>query len=174
MPLHDAPVDHVAVAVEDAREARRLWQSLSEAGAKVIERLHLWPDDNPGCPGVEDCDVKWMTTLDLSGLLLVVLAPHNGDDLIAKFLRRAGGRDVHHIAYGVSDIDEALAACLAHVGVSKLSVIAVDPDALSQVFLRCDDDHRIVELVQRAESFTGTFTCRNVAALTQGERSIPS
>jgi hypothetical protein len=41
---------------------------------------------------------------------------------------------------------------------------------MSQVFFKFDPDYRIVELVERTLGFEGSFTCKNVATLTAGER----
>lgn len=170
MPLHNLPIDHIAIALETAKDLRRNWKVLTDAGANTIEAVHLWPDGIPGCPPVAEADKKWMATIDIGELMIVLLAPHSADDLIARFLHRAGTRDVHHIAFATRNIRQILADCLAISGIRQITSLAVDEPYLSQVFLGTEGDIRITELVERGQDFRGTFTCRNIAALTTGER----
>lgn len=170
MPLHRAPIDHVAIALPSKEEVATIVQALLDTGYPIAEPLHLWPDDIPDCPPVAAEDRKWMATIDIGEMLVVLLAPCSEDDLIARFLERAGRPDIHHIAFAVDPIDEMLNTVTMIPGVRQITPLAEDEDLLSQVFLMKDPDIRIVELIERPSSFRGTFTCRNIIALTQGER----
>ncbi len=168
MPLCDCAIDHFAVAVTSPRELKSYWQSLTEGGAETIEPVLLWPDDVPGCQPVSNESKKWMVTLDCYRFKLVLLAPHNESDLIARFLKHTG-TGVHHLAFTTSNIRAKLEECLNVSGVSQISPLAIDSNSLSQVFVRIMGDARIIELIERKDTFHGTFTCRNIAALTKGE-----
>jgi hypothetical protein len=167
-PLDTASVDHVAVALPARSDVERLWLQLSDRGARVVEALLLWPDEIPGCDPVPPEHKKWMATLDVGPYWIVLLAPHGPDDLIGRFVQRAAGAAIHHIAFCVPNISRALESCLSVPGVRQITVLAEDA-TLSQVFLRVEDDPRIIELIERAEGFEGTFTCQNIRALTAGE-----
>ncbi|MFZ1682798.1 MAG: hypothetical protein WAU88_01585 [Candidatus Zixiibacteriota bacterium] len=171
-PLEHAPIDHIAVAALNARELRRLWQIATDIGAKVVEPVHLWPDDLPGCPEIVfDADRKYMCTVDVDDFLVVLLAPHNGSDIIADFLERSGGPSVHHFALAVDNVETKLSECRSYPYVRQITPIATDEGLLTQVFLAADDDTRIIELIKRGKDFRGTFTCKNIATLTAGERA---
>lgn len=172
MPLFGARIDHLAVALPSLDVLREHSLRLQERGHSVLEPVAIWPDAWPECPVVPDLHRKWMETLDVGPMLLVLLAPASPDDLIARCIAGADGRAVHHVAYeAVGDglgLDDVLGRCERVPGVVRLSGIAQDP-ALTQVFLRDGSDPRIVELVRRAPTFSGTFRCGNIAALTYGE-----
>ena len=174
MLLHDAPVDHLAFALlsEDhlCRNFDLLMRGRSEA--TVIDLPRTWPEGD-GCPEVHWRDRKWMATVALAdGLQVTLLAPRSDGDVISTYLGNAGGEELHHVALRVVAIVE----CLDQVKTScrsarQITPLAIDEDYLAQVFLKFDPDHRIVELVERFASFTGSFTCKNVQTLTAGERN---
>lgn len=170
MPLHNAAIDHVAIALPSKGEVQTIIQALTEAEFPVVEPLHLWPDDIPECPKVADEDRKWMATADLGEMLVVLLAPHAENDLIARFLARSGRPNIHHIAFAVHPIGDVLETVTAIPDVRQITPLAKDEEHLCQVFLKMDPDIRIVELIERVHNFRGTFTCNNITALTAGER----
>lgn len=169
MPLEHCSVDHVAIALQDVGTLKAIWYEATECGATTVEAVHRWPDGSPGCESVPESDKKWMCTIDAGGLMFVLLAPQSENDVIASFIKR-GGEGVHHIAFNVPNIHVSLSQCLSVVGVRQITVLAEDRPLLSQVFLKTVGDDRITELVTRGDQFRGTFTCRNIAKLTEGER----
>lgn len=171
MPLHNAAIDHLALALPTHADIVEMAVALNVAGIDVVEPLHRWPDDIPECPTVPVADRKWMATFNLGEMLLVLLAPQSEDDLIARFVQWAGGPGIHHMAFQVDPIEETLAQLTNTLGVRQITPLAVDDDYLKQVFLKMEPDIRIIELIERVDTFQGTFTCSNIAALTAGERA---
>jgi hypothetical protein len=167
-PLAGARLDHVTLALESESALRREFAGLVEGGATVREPVAAWPEDVGGRPAVEPRDRKWIATVDVGPWLVVLVAPRTRGDVVARFLRAAGGAGVHHVAYAVPDVRAATAACLREAGTRRIA--RATGRRLSQVFLRVEGEIAIVELVRRHPRFRGTFTPENVAALTAGER----
>jgi methylmalonyl-CoA/ethylmalonyl-CoA epimerase len=92
-PMRLERIDHVGYAVSDLDEAvayhRRLY------GAEVSHRERLDPD------GVEEALIK------VGESYIQLLAPIRDDSPVARFLAR-NGPGVHHIGYGVADVDATL------------------------------------------------------------------
>ncbi len=87
-------LDHVAIAVHDldaAIEAHRRQYGVEPAHREVVESQ-----------GVEEA------MLALGGSYVQLLRPLGPDTPVGRFLERRG-EGLHHIAYAVADIDEALA-----------------------------------------------------------------
>jgi len=86
-------IEHVALAVRDLDEAlddlARVW------GLQVGSRERV--EDQ----GVEEA------TLDVGGAQLQLIAPTSEASTVARFLERRG-EGLHHIAYGVSDLEASL------------------------------------------------------------------
>ncbi|QDU29486.1 hypothetical protein ETAA8_45960 [Anatilimnocola aggregata] len=172
MSFRSARIDHIAIAFASYGELLDADFSLLRSGAKVIDPVHAWPTTAAECKEVQTSwlDAKWMSTLAVGTLPITLLAPMIHGDLISQYVSSCGRADIHHVAFAVEDID----SILGEVGrvlpeLRQISVVAID-EALSQVFLRSAGDPRICELIERRSGFGGFFTCKNIAALTQGLR----
>jgi methylmalonyl-CoA/ethylmalonyl-CoA epimerase len=84
-------IDHVGYAVEDLEEAIRYHERLY--GAEVAHRERMDSD------GVNEA------LLAIGDSYIQLLEATRDDSPVAKFLERNGGPGVHHIGYGVADID---------------------------------------------------------------------
>lgn len=84
-------IDHVGYAVEDLEEAIRYHERLY--GAEVAHRERMDSD------GVNEA------LLAVGDSYIQLLEATRDDSPVAKFLERNGGPGVHHIGYGVADID---------------------------------------------------------------------
>jgi methylmalonyl-CoA epimerase len=88
-------IDHVGIVVEDLDEAIAEHRDLF--GVTVLHREE-WHD--------EDAEVA---VLGVGPNAIYLIAPVDDDSPFAEFLAE-GGPGLHHIAYGVPDLDAALAA----------------------------------------------------------------
>ena len=88
-------IDHVGYAVEDLEEAVRYHERLY--GAEVAHRETMERD------GVREALIA------IGDSFLQLLEPLRDDSPVAKFLERNGGPGVHHVGYGVADVDVTLA-----------------------------------------------------------------
>jgi methylmalonyl-CoA/ethylmalonyl-CoA epimerase len=84
-------IDHVGYAVEDLEEAVRYHERLY--GAEVAHRERMESD------GVNEA------LLAIGDSYIQLLEATRDDSPVAKFLERNGGPGVHHIGYGVADIE---------------------------------------------------------------------
>lgn len=84
-------IDHVGYAVEDLEEAIRYHERLY--GAEVAHRERMDSD------GVNEA------LLAVGDSYIQLLEATRDDSPVAKFLERNGGPGVHHVGYGVADID---------------------------------------------------------------------
>ena len=169
-PLEIASIDHLAFALRERTELHRLFGELIEdRHVEIIDTPRVWPFGD-GCPEVPLADQKLMATVDVGGVQVTLLAPNSAGDIIANYVERAGGDELHHVAITVPDIVSAMQSMDAIPGGKAITPLAVDEDSLKQVFYRCDPDWRIVEIVERVNNFRGAFTCKNVVTLTAGER----
>lgn len=87
-------IDHVGYAVEDLEEAIRYHERLY--GAEVAHRETMERD------GVREALIA------IGDSFLQLLEPIRDDSPVAKFLERNGGPGVHHVGYGVADVDATL------------------------------------------------------------------
>jgi methylmalonyl-CoA/ethylmalonyl-CoA epimerase len=92
-------IDHIGIAVP----------SLQEGLAVYRDRLGM---ELAGIETVEEQKVR-VAILKVGGTRIELLEATADDSPIAKFLS-GGGRGVHHIAYRVADLDEALRRCEAN------------------------------------------------------------
>jgi methylmalonyl-CoA/ethylmalonyl-CoA epimerase len=97
-------IDHVGVAVEDLDAAIALYESRFEmplVHREVVEQF-----------GVE------AVLLDVGESHVELLAPQGADSPVGKFLA-SNGPGLHHVAYGVDDIDAALEQ-IAAAGIERI------------------------------------------------------
>ena len=87
-------IDHVGYAVEDLEEAVRYHERLY--GAEVAHRETIASD------GVREALIA------VGGSFIQLLEPLHDASPVAKFLARNGGPGVHHVGYGVADVDATL------------------------------------------------------------------
>lgn len=98
-------IDHVGYAVEDLEAAVRYHERLY--GAEVVHREEMEAD------GVREALIA------VGPSFLQLLEPTRADSPVGRFLER-NGEGVHHVGYGVADVD----ATLAHL--KDLGVRVVD------------------------------------------------
>jgi methylmalonyl-CoA/ethylmalonyl-CoA epimerase len=84
-------IDHVGYAVEDLEEAIRYHERLYDAEVAHRERMES--------DGVNEA------LLAVGDSYIQLLEATRDDSPVARFLERNGGPGVHHIGYGVADID---------------------------------------------------------------------
>jgi hypothetical protein len=166
--LYAAPVHHVALALSEPKVRRWAAELERKHNLHPIEPLHLWPDEAPGCPRTPAEHQTVMASFQADGFRVVLLAPAHDRCVLARHLRKAG-QGLHHVAFEVPDI-EATTAMLGALGLRQITDLADDEPELKQVFFKQDPDPRIVELVERASGFDGTFKCGNLRTLIDGER----
>lgn len=104
-------IHHVAIVVRDLDESLEFWTGTLGA---TLELRAAVPDF-----GVEAACIEWSGAAGAAGLphgsLYELLAPLDEKGGIARFLA-TNGPGIHHVAWAVTDIDEALAS-LAGAGV---------------------------------------------------------
>jgi methylmalonyl-CoA/ethylmalonyl-CoA epimerase len=88
------PLDHIAIAVHDLDAGERPYRLLGLARAAEDETVHS-----------QQVRVR---TLQLANGLLELLMPTSSESPIASFLEKRGS-GLHHIAFGVDDIEAELA-----------------------------------------------------------------
>ena len=86
-------IDHVGYAVEDLEAAVRYHERLY--GAEVVHREEMERD------GVREALIA------IGPSFLQLLEPTRADSPVARFLER-NGEGVHHVGYGVADVDATL------------------------------------------------------------------
>jgi methylmalonyl-CoA/ethylmalonyl-CoA epimerase len=86
-------IDHVGYAVEDLEEAVRYHERLYDAEVAHRERMER--------DGVDEA------LLAVGDSFIQLLAPTRPDSPVGRFLER-NGPGVHHIGYGVEDVDATL------------------------------------------------------------------
>ncbi len=92
--MNGYPIDHVAVAVSSLSDAVPMFERLSGAAGSPVEELPAQGVNVAFVGGVE------------------LLEPRGPDSTVARFLERRGP-GLHHIAYRVPEISEALEAAKA-------------------------------------------------------------
>lgn len=88
--MHELPLDHVAVAVEDLGAAVPVYERITGASCSPVEAL---PE--------QGVNVAFVGSLEL-------LEPRGPESTVARFLERRGP-GLHHVAYRVPDLTAALA-----------------------------------------------------------------
>ena len=92
----DTKIDHIGVAVRDMEKSISFYEKV--LGGKLIDRY------TSEAVGVE----SEIAIMEVSGSRTELLAPtNNTTSPIARFIKQKG-KGVHHIAYRVDDLDEAL------------------------------------------------------------------
>lgn len=131
-------IDHIGVAVEDLDSAIKLYERSFE-----MELVHRETVESQGVEAV---------LLDVGEGHIELLSPLGPDTPVGKFLAKKGP-GIHHVAYSVEDIDQALDQAKAiglklidespRTGIRGSRVAFVHPAATGSV---------LTEIVQPAES----------------------
>jgi methylmalonyl-CoA/ethylmalonyl-CoA epimerase len=138
-------IDHVGYAVESLEEAIRYHERLY--GAEVAHRERMDSD------GVDEA------LLAIGDSYIQLLQPTRDDSPVARFLERNGGPGVHHIGYGVADIDATFRA-LSEQGVRLVedhprpgsrgcTVAFIHPKAAMGVLVELVEDPTLVDAAAR-------------------------
>ncbi|SEQ32809.1 VOC family protein [Piscibacillus halophilus] len=89
-------LDHIGVAVRQLDHSIQFYENV--LGAKLVDRYRSEK------PGVE----SEIAVMEVNGTVTELLAPtNNTTSPIARFIKQKG-KGVHHIAYRVADLDEAI------------------------------------------------------------------
>jgi hypothetical protein len=172
-PLATSKIDHLAIVLPTALDVQKQYDALMQRGGTIVDLPRNWPQGNRCDVSIPQSDHKFIGTVSVHGTHITLLSPASPGDVLHVYLSRLNvKRALHHPAFLVPDIVEALSEVRRYFGdqVRQITPLAVDAGQLSQVFLKFGSDPRIVEMVQRENGFDGSFTCRNVATLTSGER----
>jgi methylmalonyl-CoA/ethylmalonyl-CoA epimerase len=94
-------LDHVGIAVPNLADAMDVWRPLSTSPPSVPEEV---PSNR----------VR-VVFLDVAGSHLELLEPTDASSPVARFLAKHGP-GVHHLAFGVENVDRALAGVAARGG----------------------------------------------------------
>ena len=94
----ELPLDHVAIAVPDISTALPIYELLANASGSAIERVES-----------QKVDVAFVGT---GNGRIELLQPASPDSTVQKFLDKRGA-GLHHIAYRVPDLEQALARLAA-------------------------------------------------------------
>jgi methylmalonyl-CoA/ethylmalonyl-CoA epimerase len=86
-------ISHLGLAVKDLDAAIRLYREVFG-----LEVTHRW---------VAEADRMEAATFDLGGVELELMQPLEDDSPVGKFIAKRG-EGIHHIAYKVDDVGEAL------------------------------------------------------------------
>lgn len=126
-------IDHVGVAVDDLEQARGLFQQLLGTSGEV--------EDVPS-------EQVRVAMLELGGSRLELLEPTADDSPVGRFLDRQG-EGVHQVAFGVDDLEAALARA-EDLGIRVLGDVREGAGGTRVCFLHPKDCHGVlVELVER-------------------------
>lgn len=162
-------VDHAAIVVSNLSELEQFADRAVAVGASLVEPPHRFPSGVCAEAGVAADLEKHMVTLGLSSGLLVVAAPMRPGDQAHRHLERWGPFVPHHVAVSVTDIRRASGEWAS--GGYRIGPV-VDDGSLAQAFI-ASPTGQIVELITRATpSVTATFSCQNVATLSDIERRL--
>ncbi len=140
-------IDHVGYAVEDLEEAIAYHQRLY--GAEVVHRERMEVD------GVNEA------LLAVGESFIQLLEPTHPDTPVGRFLERHGP-GVHHIGYGVADVDATFAR-LQELGVRLVddhprpgsrgcTVAFIHPKAAMGVLVELVEDPTLVEAAQASRT----------------------
>lgn len=141
-------IDHVAIAVEDL-DTSIAWY-VSALGFSVAERNKMSGDHSGMLSAV----------MKSGGATIVLVQGTSPESQVSKFLA-AFGTGMHHVAFAVTDLDEALDRITAAGGSADTPIIS--DDGIRQAFLQRDPATGVrVELVERHGA---SFSQQNIELL---------
>lgn len=128
-------IDHVAIAVEDI-DASIAWYA-SALGFSLMERSAVCGDHSGMLYAV----------LKAGETTVVLVQGTSPESQVSKFLT-AFGSGMHHIAYAVANLDDAIASATRAGGIADTPVIS--DEGIRQAFLQRDPTTGIrIELIER-------------------------
>lgn len=140
-------VDHIALAVTDIEASL---QSYAALGFRLLEQSEVHGHHS----GMR------YATLKSKEATLVLVQGTSPDSQVSRFIE-ACGSGMHHIAFSVSDLDEALQRA-AQAGIAADTPIMAD-DGIRQAFLHRDANTGVrIELIERRDA---PFSEQNVEGL---------
>ncbi|MFD1037848.1 VOC family protein [Virgibacillus byunsanensis] len=132
--MKDYKLDHIGIAVRNLEESIHFYENI--LGGKLIDRYRS------NSKGVE----SEIATIEVNGTRIELLSPtNNTTSPIARFLKQKG-KGVHHIAYYVHDLEEALEN-LKHEGIRILEeTFRTNPHGRRLIYLNpVDTEGTIIE-----------------------------
>ena len=99
----DIRLEHIGIVVEDIKEARRYYETVF--GCHALSEVVLEPAHN-----------VYVQFLDVglgSKLTIELITPTETTSQVSSFLNKTGG-GIHHLAYAVDDIEQAIEHFKAH------------------------------------------------------------
>lgn len=160
-------VDHFNIIYPTLDAFQQQVQNATTNNFKIVE-CGIYPDDfcseSDGFPA--NLSMHFASMLSPDGGLIVLAAPKNTGDQLSGFIQKRGKRGVHHIAIKVQYLQIQIKKWIAK-GFTQTSPIAED-GGIKQCFLT-NQFGQIIELIERTEEGTATFTCNNINKLRQSE-----
>lgn len=141
-------IDHLTIAVRDLESSIRWYEG--GLGFRVSERRETRGDRTSMRSAVLEC----------GGAVLVLVEGGEPESQVNRFIE-AKGEGVSHIAFKVSDLDEAMRRIHAVVG--EVTLPTVEDVGIRQVFLQPDSQSGVrIELIERSG---GSFSDQSVRKL---------
>ena len=160
-------VDHFNIIYPTQEAFQQQVQNATDNNFKIVE-CGIYPDDfcseADGFPA--NLSMHFASLLSPNGGLIVLASPKNTGDQLSGFLQKRGKRGVHHIAIKVQYLEIQIEKWIAK-GFTQTSPVAED-GGIKQCFLT-NQFGQIIELIERTEEGTATFTCNNINKLRQSE-----
>ncbi len=160
-------VDHFNIIYPTQEAFQQQVQNATVNNFKIVE-CGIYPDDfcseADGFPA--NLSMHFASLLSPNGGLIVLASPKNTGDQLSGFLQKRGKRGVHHIAIKVQYLKIQIEKWIAK-GFTQTSPVAED-GGIKQCFLT-NQFGQIIELIERTEEGTATFTCNNINKLRQSE-----
>jgi 4-hydroxyphenylpyruvate dioxygenase-like putative hemolysin len=152
------PIDHIAFRVESLKAALAFYTEV--LGLEVADRFQI---------KFEDGTMANCAALN-AGSIQIFLSEGVGDGGVVKEWVGVHGNALHHVAYAVPDIHQAVAG-LREKGVEFLSQDVLEDANLLQIFTRPEPNTGIVhEVIQRKGN--KSFSTTNVKRLMDSTREI--
>ncbi len=160
-------VDHFNIIYPTQEAFQQQVQNATDNNFKIVE-CGIYPDDfcseADGFP--VNLSMHFASLLSPNGGLIVLASPKNTGDQLSGFIQKRGKRSVHHIAIKVKYMQIQIEKWIAK-GFTQTSPVAED-GGIKQCFLT-NPQGQIIELIERTEEGTATFTCNNINKLRQSE-----
>jgi len=97
----------IAIVVRDIRRAARMWARLLGVEEPQVVETGEWEETRMTYRGAPSRGRAKLAFFDLGGLALELIEPVGGPSTWSDFLERHG-EGLHHIAFVVDDMDEAI------------------------------------------------------------------
>jgi methylmalonyl-CoA epimerase len=141
-------VDHLAIAVADLEKAIQWY--CDALGFQLNERRHTQGENTSMASAVLTC----------GNAMIVLVQGQEPNSQVSRFIQHMGA-GVCHVAFAVSDLDEAIRCVEAASG--AVDTPKIEDAGIRQVFLRHDSDSGVrIELIERKG---GRFSDKSVEKL---------